>query len=236
MDAGAAGEDHAVLGTAREIVLISDLRVAAVPLRECGQALLDCRTVLRVDARRADPAGDWAHLRVGVVARLIAAQRRLPDGWRWLLVEGYRPVTLQQQIFDDYAASLRQLHPQWTDDQVRAAAARWVAPLATAGHPAAAAVDLTVCTADGVEVDMGSPEAATPEQSNGACYTHAPDLPEQARRNRAVMVGALTAAGLVNYPTEWWHWSHGDRYWAWTTGASHAIYGPRDRAQPDPQP
>jgi D-alanyl-D-alanine dipeptidase len=36
----------------------------------------------------------------------------------------------------------------------------------------------------------------------------------------------LSAQGLVNYPTEWWHWSYGDRYWALVTGAPHAPYGP----------
>ncbi|WP_281286552.1 M15 family metallopeptidase [Herbidospora galbida] len=36
---------------------------------------------------------------------------------------------------------------------------------------------------------------------------------------------ALTEAGLVNYPTEWWHWSYGDRYWAHVTGAGTARYG-----------
>ena len=36
----------------------------------------------------------------------------------------------------------------------------------------------------------------------------------------------LTWSGFVNYPTEWWHWSYGDRYWALTTGAAAALYGP----------
>ena len=36
----------------------------------------------------------------------------------------------------------------------------------------------------------------------------------------------LAGQGLVNYPTEWWHWSFGDRYWALLTGARHALYGP----------
>ena len=38
--------------------------------------------------------------------------------------------------------------------------------------------------------------------------------------------GSLRGAGLVNYPTEWWHWSYGDRYWALMTGARAALYGP----------
>jgi hypothetical protein len=38
----------------------------------------------------------------------------------------------------------------------------------------------------------------------------------------------LAAAGLVNYPTEWWHWSFGDRYWAMATGSEAALYGPKE--------
>jgi D-alanyl-D-alanine dipeptidase len=212
-----------------EIVLMSDPKVAAVPVEECDEPLVDCRGVLRVDERRSDGAGDWAHLRAGVVQRLVRAQERLPDGWRWLLVEGYRPPDLQRSIFDGYAATLRRLHPEATQAGIRTAATRWVAPLETAGHVSGAAVDLTLCTGDGVEIDMGSPEAATPEESDGACYTHAPGLPATARRNRAVMIEALTSVGMVNYPTEWWHWSYGDRYWAMATGAAVARYGPRER-------
>ncbi|MDT7587682.1 MAG: zinc D-Ala-D-Ala dipeptidase, partial [Pseudonocardiales bacterium] len=40
---------------------------------------------------------------------------------------------------------------------------------------------------------------------------------------------ALHSVGFVNYPTEWWHWSYGDRYWAIKTTAAAAIYGPCTR-------
>ena len=36
---------------------------------------------------------------------------------------------------------------------------------------------------------------------------------------------ALQAVGFVNYPTEYWHWSYGDRYWAYQKGQPAAIYG-----------
>ena len=45
---------------------------------------------------------------------------------------------------------------------------------------------------------------------------------------RRELVRALTSAGLVNYPTEWWHWSYGDRYWAHVTGSPHALFGAVD--------
>ena len=211
------------------IVLISDPRIAAVPVRECGEPLVDCRGLLHIDGRRSDPHGDWAHLRAGVAERLQHAERLLPHNWRWLLVEGYRPPLLQRSIFDGYAAQLRALHPDAGEAAIQTAATRWCAPMETAGHISGAAVDLTICTEEGIEVDMGSPEAATPEESGGACYTYAPNLSTQARHNRAVMIKALTTVGMVNYPTEWWHWSYGDRYWAWSTGAQTAVYGPYGR-------
>jgi zinc D-Ala-D-Ala dipeptidase len=211
-----------------EIVLISDPRVAAIAVEECDEPLVDCRDVLRVDGRRSDAHGNWAHLRAAVVERLLRAQQLLPTGWQWLLVEGHRPPALQQGIFDTYLESLRLLSPDASDADLRYAASRWVAPMETAGHVAGAAIDLTVCTEDGVEVDMGCPEAATPEESDGACYTEAQTLSVPARRNRAAMIEALSGVGMVNYPTEWWHWSYGDRYWAFVTEASAACYGPCD--------
>jgi D-alanyl-D-alanine dipeptidase len=56
----------------------------------------------------------------------------------------------------------------------------------------------------------------------------ADNISDRARSHRDILSTALTAAGLVNYPTEWWHWSYGDRYWALKTGATVAHYGPKE--------
>ena len=63
------------------------------------------------------------------------------------------------------------------------------------------------------------------------CYFDAPLAGRHARANRELLAQVLRGVGLVNYPTEWWHWSYGDRYWALMTGATSAVYGPvgRDR-------
>jgi D-alanyl-D-alanine dipeptidase len=53
-----------------------------------------------------------------------------------------------------------------------------------------------------------------------------PDLAPETRANRRLLAEAVGAAGFVNYPHEWWHWSYGDRYWALATGSPFAIYGP----------
>ncbi|WP_244100070.1 M15 family metallopeptidase [Burkholderia anthina] len=52
-------------------------------------------------------------------------------------------------------------------------------------------------------------------------------------RNRQIPSDALTDAGFTNDPSEWWHGSFGDRYWAVMQRQSHAIYGPVDESMLD---
>jgi D-alanyl-D-alanine dipeptidase len=212
-----------------EIILMSDARVAAVPVEENGEALVDVRGSLLVDDRKhKDSRGAEVHLRRGVLDRLLRAQSLLPEGLRLLFVEGYRPPALQRRYFEQYADELRADHPDWSADQVRTAASRYVSPPEIAPHSAGAAVDLTLADTQGRELDLGTAMNASPEQSDGACYTAAAGISDGARTNREILGEALSAAGLVNYPTEWWHWSYGDRYWALATGAPAALYGPRE--------
>jgi D-alanyl-D-alanine dipeptidase len=208
-----------------DIVLISHPLVTSIPVEDCGEPLVDVRGRLAVDGRLADDRGAYAHLREGVAARLTEAERGLPAGYRLLVVEGYRPSVLQRRYFEAYKDELRTTFPEMTPDELHVAASRYVSPIEVAPHTAGAAVDITLSADDGTELDMGTPLNANPEESDGACYTAASGISPEARRNREILTTALGSAGLVNYPTEWWHWSYGDRYWAMTTRTRTAIYG-----------
>jgi D-alanyl-D-alanine dipeptidase len=210
------------------MLLLSDPAIQAMPFQEDGDPVVDLRAEpeLRLDRRLADPAGAFAGLRAGVRDRLLAAQATLPTGLRLLVVEGYRPLPLQQQYFSEYADELRVKFPDWPSDRVRVEASKFVSPPEVGPHCTGGAVDLTLCTTDGAELDMGTQVNDSPVASGNACFTAAPGLSEPARHNRDLLVAALSAAGMVNYPTEWWHWSFGDRYWAAHTGQKHAVYGP----------
>lgn len=216
--------------TINSIVLMADPRVTAIPVSDNGEDLTDARDHgLRTSTYRADDAGEFAHVRAGLATRLVRASEALPRRVRLLLIEGYRPPALQQRYFDKYLGSLRGANPASSEERLRMLTSRYVSPPEIAPHSAGAAIDLTLCADDGTELDLGTAVNASPEQSAGACYTHHPSVPGEARRNRAILAEALSAAGLVNYPTEWWHWSYGDRYWAMATGTSHAIYGATNR-------
>jgi D-alanyl-D-alanine dipeptidase len=61
------------------------------------------------------------------------------------------------------------------------------------------------------------------------CETRHPGLSAAARANRLLLCEAMEAQGFANYAREWWHYSYGDRYWAWLRDAPIAIYGPAGR-------
>jgi zinc D-Ala-D-Ala dipeptidase len=63
------------------------------------------------------------------------------------------------------------------------------------------------------------------DQPGAGSRTAAP-VAAAARLHRDVLASAVDGAGFVNYPAEWWHWSHGDRYWAFQTGQDASRYGP----------
>lgn len=209
-------------------VLLSDPRIAAVPVKECGEPLVDLRheKVIRVDSRLADLTGAYAHVRVSVADRLTAAQTRLPRDVRLLLVEGYRPYALQESHFANRVARMRRARPGWTEKRLRAETGRFVAPPDVAPHVSGGAVDVTLCTADGTELPLGTEVHAMPPEYVDPRFTRSPLISEEARANRRVLAAALTDAGFVNHPAEWWHWSYGDRYWAFVAEAPHARYGP----------
>jgi D-alanyl-D-alanine dipeptidase len=213
-----------------DVILMGDARVAAIPVRECGDDLVDLHgvpdLVLMSVEHNPQHSQAYSFLRRQVVDRLQQAQDQLPDGYRLLLSEGYRPYDLQDYYFTRYSRRLLDADPALSSEDVRLAASRFVSPPEIAPHVSGAAVDLTLANMDGEEVDMGSPMDASPEDSDGACYFAAANISAAARRNRGTLAAALTSAGMVNYPTEWWHWSYGDRYWALATGTEHAIFGP----------
>ena len=197
-------------------ILLSDPRVAAVRVHDCAEPLVRLSPVF-------GPAR--ALVRAGLAERLEQARDALPPGIGLRVVEGHRTVADQRAILARYECEVRAAHPRANEAAVRRLTSRFVAPVEVAPHVAGAAVDLTLVDRAGRDLDLGTPIDATPEQSDGRCFTGARGLDAQVRARRCLMADVLGGAGLVNYPTEWWHWSFGDRYWALQTGLA-AMYGP----------
>jgi D-alanyl-D-alanine dipeptidase len=198
-------------------ILLSDAVVSALPVIECGEPLV---------ALDASFGPAHALVRDSLATRLDVAAGLLPVGVRLRVVEGHRSPSDQLAIIARYSAEICARHPGISAAELDRLTSRYVAPLAVAPHVAGAAVDLTLVDACGEPLDLGTPIDATPEQSQGRCYFASRSISPDARAHRDLLAEVLGVVGLVNYPTEWWHWSYGDRYWALISGAEAALYGP----------
>ncbi|MEW2289610.1 M15 family metallopeptidase [Streptomyces sp. NPDC047841] len=209
------------------MILLSDPRVIDIPVSDCGEPLAEIATATTVmlDPRERDEHGAYGRVRTGVLARLRAASEGLPAGIRFLVIEGHRSPIEQARRFALYEDRLRRAGVS-DPAELRRRASAFVSPVEVAPHCAGAAVDLTLVEADGAELDMGGAVNGHRTGDERWCPFDAAGLSSTARDNRDLMAWCLREEGFVNYPSEWWHWSYGDRYWALITGAPAAVYGP----------
>ena len=238
LSSAAATKSRKLVELMTELLLLGDPTVASVPVLDSGENLVDLRCVegLAVDQKQGAVNPSFALLRRGVVHRLLEAQVYLPSTCRLLVVEGLRPPDLQERYFTDYQRKLERITPTLDARGRRRLASRHVSPPDVAPHVTGAAVDLSLTDGCGRLLDMGTEVHAPPGAVAGASYFAADGISDEAKYHRQLLATALLRAEFVNYPTQWWHWSFGDRYWARTQGRPAAMYGPVDVGKVAPTP
>ena len=108
-----------------------------------------------------------------------------PLGYRFKIFDAFRPVEAQWRLWE--------AHPS----------AEFVAdPRRGSPHSRGAAVDLTLVDGEGRELEMGTRfDSFTPQAHHART-----DIPVAAQRNRALLLGLMTAAGWDCFMNEWWHY------------------------------
>lgn len=221
-----------------KIVLIGDDQVKKISVQESNEPIVDFLQEfpqLKFDLQRwhvQKQAKSISHGRKIVGEKLAQAQAMLPSGVKLLLKECYRPMWVQKIFWDDYSNFLKQKFPQWNEKQIYEECSKLNAPLDVAPHTTGGAVDLTLIGSNGAWLDMGTEFNASPLETQHATYTQAKNISDLAQANRQILVDAMTEVGFVNYPTEWWHWSYGDKYWALITRQPQAIFGSLELESP----
>lgn len=168
------------------------------------------------------------YVRKSVAEKLIQVADSLPEGVNLLILDGWRPVKLQQQLLDIVAEDIKRLFGHESPEMQREILSQFVAepstdPTKPSPHLTGASVDLTLCDADGVWLDLGSGFDAPVEES----WTHAFEQLDnlEARKNRRILYWAMIDAGFSNLPSEWWHFDYGNQLWAHYTGHDYAFFG-----------
>lgn len=208
-------------------LLISDPKIWAMPVKDCHEPLVDIKEFdFKISPNRASFYPGFTKVRQSVANKLVEAAKNLPRGISFLFSEGHRPISLQKIMFAEYYALLASTNPLWDEPKLRRETSKFVAPAEDVPpHSTGGAIDITLVDASGKEIDMGSILDETPNKNENRNFTFAENIPDVAKKNRKILHDALSGVGFVNYGAEWWHWSYGDKYWAYHAGRPAAIYG-----------
>lgn len=164
-------------------------------------------------------------IRAYIYNLLKAAQKHLPQGISLIVYEAYRPMQEQIRLWDGVVAQKKQEYPHLkTDSEEFIALCNIFAAnpyRQGSGHQSGAAVDVSLVDANGKELDMGGEVRGFSDTAEFDCQ----EISAQAKQNRQILKSALEQVGMINYPSEWWHYSFGDRLWAKLTGSTLAIFG-----------
>jgi len=188
---------------------------------ENGEPLVDIREVapkIRILRPQVIP-----YVRRQVAEMCAAASDVLPEGVYLGLVEGWRPLSRQQRIYDFLWGCAKEAYPDRNLAALRRTVCRWVAPTdqkAPPGHCTGAAVDVWLVDENNETIDVSSPYDRWK-----AAPTYTLGLTEEAQQNRRLLLTTMLAQGFSNCRDEWWHYSFGDAGWAVRMAEPTCIYG-----------
>lgn len=167
-------------------------------------------------------------LRGGALSRLADAARHLPCGMKIVVWDAWRPLEVQQALFDQHLELLRKEHPGVKEDELIVLAQTYVSlpssnHLKPSPHFTGGAVDLSLLDGLGNDINMGTrfdhfgPEA-------GLMYFEKNEN-EEIKRNRRLLYWVMREVGFSGYDEEWWHFDYGNQFDAKRSGKGFAVYG-----------
>ncbi|KTD11044.1 D-alanyl-D-alanine dipeptidase [Legionella gratiana] len=216
-------------------LLIADPKILAIPIIDNDETMIDLkdqREIAYGPSPEIPNNTDYTKLRKTVYEKLKQAQTLLPEGLRFRLYEGYRSLQLQKMLFDARYAKVKTQHPSWSHQQLFDETTKLVSPVINLDssinippHSTGGAIDVYLVNDKEEEIDMGiHPKDWMTDLNGTLSLTNSNIISKKAKYYRHIMSEVLSRVGFVNYPTEYWHWSYGDRYWAYNQHQSHAIY------------
>lgn len=163
-------------------------------------------------------------LRKNVLEKLKEAQGLFPQNIRIVVKAGYRPLEVQQNLFDFIFDMLKIKHKSYSDDEIYRLTSEYVTDPRKfmPPHSTGGAVDIHLFDTEvGKYLDMGSPINYPDDIS----WTFNFDsLTNEQIKNRLLITNTMIRAGFANLASEWWHYSYGDPRWAIFYDKSEALY------------
>lgn len=139
-----------------------------VGIEECHQSLIDLdKLVHRMQVvseyyRRGIPNSmHRMYLRQEAAERLIEAANLLPSGYNLIIFDSYRPLTVQESLFNTFKDQLQQQYPQKSEEEIIEYTQTYVSlpskdPTKPSPHATGGAVDLSIIDPMGFLLNMGT--------------------------------------------------------------------------------
>lgn len=167
------------------------------------------------------------YVRESVLPMLQKAESLLPSDLRLKIYDAYRPICVQQRLWNYYRNIVKKENPGLTDKEIDFKTSFFVSkPSFDAYEPSlhntGGAVDVTLITKSGYALNMGTLFDDFTDRAWTNHFEKYSDC-EEVKNNRRLLYSVMTESGFTNLPSEWWHYDYGDKFWAYFTG-NEPIY------------
>lgn len=178
-----------------------------------------------------------AFVREGVWERIVRASQRLPEGFRFVILDAWRAPAVQESLFEACKKKIENRFPGKTSEEIVTMTRRYVAlpandPSRPSPHTTGGAVDITIADPTGKLLPMGSGFDEETDRSMTRFFEEKTESGEPLTekehgilRNRRLLFHLLADEDFCNCSDEWWHFAHGTQTWSWEKETLYAIYG-----------
>lgn len=167
--------------------------------------------------------GKQIPVRKSVYNKLIKVSKKLKKinkSYKILVVYGFREIKKQEMYFNDI---LKDIKDEFEDEmELYEYIHEKIAVPSVAGHPTGGAVDVAIYNDDSKSIlDFGTEIL---DYTSNKCYYRNADISKEAIKNRELLRKVMLEEGFAPYDGEWWHFSYGDKEWAFYYNKNKALY------------
>lgn len=164
-------------------------------------------------------------VRKSVAKKLAKANWKLREknfNYTLYVTYGYRLLEIQTERFQK---EFSRCDNELSVEEKKEFTHKKIAVPEVAGHPTGGAIDITIFDKKRNEfLDMGCMISDFSKSADKKRATFSKEITEIQEQNRLLLHDTLITQGFCPYYEEWWHFSYGDKEWAWFYGKNNAIY------------
>lgn len=163
--------------------------------------------------------------KIGRISQSLEAEDK-----RLIIRSVWRSFKHQRILWENNAKALKRKYPKMDMDEVNKLVSYFIAPEKKSTHTTGGAVDALIYDLKQDRVmDFGTNDGLKIQLSK-KCYPYYPELTDEAKSNRALLIGLFEAEDFVVDLKEYWHFDYGNAGWALEKGKDYAFYGILEKA------